>query len=53
MIYYDWMAEGWVSDDENEKFFVGMTPEGEGSGEFEDLGSTFATEKAFWEWYNN
>jgi hypothetical protein len=27
VIWYDWMSEGWV-DDDDPNFFVGMTPEG-------------------------
>jgi len=46
MICYNSMAEAWI-DDEDDSFYVDMTPEG-GEPDFE-----FETQEEFWNWYNS
>ncbi len=48
MIYYDWMGEGWV-DEDDDNFFVDMTPEG--GIDDPKLNQEFDTREDFFAWY--
>ncbi len=50
MIYYDWMGESWVDNDDI-KFFVDMTPEG--GNDDPELNQKFKTQKDFFKWYSS